>query len=146
MHQRYGAAMTKSTDTGKSASTKAGGKKAKANGASNPVGKTDAAHQEGVHNNEAKFAQLVDHSYLSEEGFDVVAEEVWGGAMYLYAGDDCPAPPEPPGEPIYCGATIRTAAVDVSAVTIPSAYDVVDVWGVVTGSAWVTASDLEVRS
>ncbi len=76
MPRRYGAFMTKATDTGKSASTKAGGKKAKANGASNPVGKTDAAHQEGVRNNEAKFAQLVDHSYLSEEGFDVVAESL----------------------------------------------------------------------
>jgi len=42
----------------------------------NPVGKTDAAHQQGVHNQEAKFAQLVDHSYLSEKGFDVVAESL----------------------------------------------------------------------
>lgn len=68
--------MTKATDTGKGAS-KAGGKKAKAGSAdSNPVGKTDAAHQQGVHNNESKFAQLVDHSYLSEKGFDVVAESL----------------------------------------------------------------------
>jgi starvation-inducible DNA-binding protein len=42
----------------------------------NPVGKTDAAHQQGVHNQEAKFAQLVDHSYLTEKGFDVVAESL----------------------------------------------------------------------
>ena len=76
----------------------------------------------------------------------VVSDEVWDGVMYLYAGDDCPPQPEPPGEPIYCGASIRTAAVDVSAVTVPPAYVVVDVWGVVTASAWVTASDLQVRS
>ena len=43
---------------------------------SNPVGKTDAAHQQGVRNQEAKFAQLVDHSYLTEKGFDVVAESL----------------------------------------------------------------------
>ena len=52
--------------------------------------------------------------------------------MYLYAGDDCPPQPEPPAEPIYCGASIRTAAVDVSAVTVPPPYVVVDVWGIVT--------------
>jgi len=68
--------MTKATETSKGASSKAAGKKAKAGNASNPVGKTDAAHQEGVNNNEAKFAQLVDHSYLSEQGFDVVAESL----------------------------------------------------------------------
>ncbi|MFC4452589.1 Dps family protein [Deinococcus sonorensis] len=51
---------------------KSGGKKAGAN----PVGKTDAAHQEGVNNQEAKFAQLIDHSYLDEQGFDVVAESL----------------------------------------------------------------------
>ena len=62
---RYGAAMTKAT-----------GKKSKAQNTTNPVGKTDAAHQEGVKNQEAKFAQLVDHSYLTEEGFDVVAESL----------------------------------------------------------------------
>ncbi|WP_424950268.1 Dps family protein [Deinococcus sp.] len=44
--------------------------------ASNPLGRTDAAHQQGVHNTEAKFAQLVDHSYLSEKNFDVVAESL----------------------------------------------------------------------
>jgi hypothetical protein len=76
----------------------------------------------------------------------VVSDEVWDGVMYLYAGDDCPPPTEPPAEPIYCGASIRTAAVDVSAVAVPPPYVVVDVWGVVTGSAWVTATDLEVRS
>ena len=76
----------------------------------------------------------------------VYADEVWDGVMYLYAGDDCPPPTEPPAEPIYCGASIRTAAVDVSAVTVPPPYVVVDVWGVVTASAWVKASDLEVRS
>jgi hypothetical protein len=76
----------------------------------------------------------------------VVPDEVWGGVLYVYAGDDCPPPPEPPGEPIFCGATVRTAAVDVSGVTVPPAHVVVDVWGVVTASAWVTASDLEVRS
>jgi len=75
----------------------------------------------------------------------VVPEEVWGGVMYLYAGDDCPPQPEPPGEPIFCGATVRTVAVDVSAVTVPPPYVYVDVWGVVTASAWVTASGLEVR-
>ncbi|WP_425145760.1 Dps family protein [Deinococcus sp.] len=46
----------------------------KKSSAKNPVGKTDAAHQQGVHNTEAKFAQLIDHSYLDEKGFDVVAE------------------------------------------------------------------------
>ena len=59
---RYGATMTK-----KSSSKGA---------AKNKVGKTDAAHQHGVHNQEAKFAQLIDHSYLSEAGFDVVAESL----------------------------------------------------------------------
>ncbi len=68
---RYGAAMTKATATGK-----AGNKKAKGQTDSNPVGKTDAAHQQGVDNQEAKFAQLVDHSYLTEENFDVVAESL----------------------------------------------------------------------
>ncbi|GGR21517.1 Dps family protein [Deinococcus ruber] len=42
----------------------------------NKVGKTDAAHQQNVDNQEAKFAQLIDHSYLSEQGFDVVAESL----------------------------------------------------------------------
>ncbi|ULH16798.1 DNA starvation/stationary phase protection protein [Deinococcus sp. KNUC1210] len=42
----------------------------------NKVGKTDAAHQQNVHNQEAKFAQLIDHSYLDEKGFDVVAESL----------------------------------------------------------------------
>lgn len=77
---------------------------------------------------------------------DVVVEEVWDGVMYLGAGDDCEPPPEPPNEPVYCGATIRTAAVDVSGVTVPSVDEVVDVWGSVTGSAWVTAADLDVAS
>ena len=40
------------------------------------LGKTDAAHQHGVENQEAKFAQLVDHSYLSEDGFAAVAESL----------------------------------------------------------------------
>ncbi|WP_407568842.1 Dps family protein [Deinococcus altitudinis] len=56
--------------------TKETGKKSKAQTDTNPVGKTDAAHQQGVKNQEAKFAQLVDHSYLTEEGFDVVAESL----------------------------------------------------------------------
>ena len=56
--------------------TKATGKKSKTQEGTNPVGKTDAAHQQGVKNQEAKFAQLVDHSYLTEKGFDVVAESL----------------------------------------------------------------------
>ncbi len=40
----------------------------------NPVGKTDAAHQQGQRGTEAQFAQLINHSYLTEEGFDTVAE------------------------------------------------------------------------
>ena len=42
--------------------------------ANNPVGKTDAAHQQGQRGPEAQFAQLINHSYLSEEGFDTVAQ------------------------------------------------------------------------
>jgi hypothetical protein len=76
----------------------------------------------------------------------VFVEDLWNGVMYLYAGDDCPPQPEPPAEPIYCGASVRSAAVDVSGVAVPSPGDVVDVWGTVTGSAWVTATDLQVRS
>ncbi|GGJ73297.1 Dps family protein [Deinococcus aquiradiocola] len=56
-----------------SSKPKAAPKKAKD---SNPVGKTDAAHQAGQGGTEAKFAQLVDHSYLTESGFDVVAESL----------------------------------------------------------------------
>jgi starvation-inducible DNA-binding protein len=68
--------MTKATATPKG--SKAGGKKTAtgSNGVNNPVGKTDAAHQRGVDNQEAKFAQLVDHSYLDEKSFDVVAESL----------------------------------------------------------------------
>ena len=61
------------TKASKAIDKKAGSKAAPSK---NPVGKTDAAHQQGVDNQEAKFAQLVDHSYLSEKGFDVVAESL----------------------------------------------------------------------
>ena len=74
----------------------------------------------------------------------VFVEELWNGVIYVYAGDDCPPQPEPPAEPIYCGASVRTVGVDVSGVGAPSLGDAVDVWGTVTGSAWVTASGLEV--
>ncbi|MGI8747223.1 MAG: Dps family protein [Deinococcus sp.] len=62
--------------TKKSAGSKATTRGSKGSAATldNPLGKTDAAHQQGVQNQEAKFAQLVDHSYLDEKGFDVVAE------------------------------------------------------------------------
>jgi hypothetical protein len=74
----------------------------------------------------------------------VFVEELWNGVIYVYAGDDCPPQPEPPAEPIYCGASVRTVGVDVSGVGVVSLGDAVDVWGTVTGSAWVTASGLEV--
>jgi len=74
----------------------------------------------------------------------VFVEELWNGVIYVYAGDDCPPQPEPPAEPIYCGASVRTVGVDVSGVGAPSLGDAVDVWGTVTGRAWVTASGLEV--
>lgn len=40
----------------------------------NPVGKTDASHQQGRTDINAHFAQLVDHTYLEEQGFDTVAK------------------------------------------------------------------------
>ena len=59
---------------------------------------------------------------------EVEVEEVWDGMMYS-AGDDCEPPPEPPNEPIYCGATIRSVAVDLSGVTVPPIGTVVDLYG-----------------
>ena len=56
--------------------TKTSAKKTKGQEGKNPLGRTDAAHQEGLRAQDAKFAQLVDHSYLTEEGFDVVAESL----------------------------------------------------------------------
>lgn len=76
----------------------------------------------------------------------VVVDDLWNGVVHLYAGDDCAPSPQPPGEPTYCGASVLTAAVDVSGTATPSVGAVVDVWGTVTGSAWVTAADLEAAS
>ena len=58
------------------ATAKTSGKKSKGQDSVNTLGRTDAAHQQGVRNQESKFAQLVNHSYLTEEGFDVVAESL----------------------------------------------------------------------
>ena len=58
------------------ASAKTSGKKSKGQDGVNTLGRTDAAHQQGLREQDAKFAQLVDHSYLTEEGFDVVAESL----------------------------------------------------------------------
>src|SRR5688572_26847305 len=77
---------------------------------------------------------------------EVEALDVFDGVLYLAAGDDCVPPPEPPDEPIYCGATIRTSAVDLSGVTVPPIGTVVDVYGHLTARSWVTAADLEVMS
>ena len=76
----------------------------------------------------------------------VEALDVYSGVLYLAAGDDCVPTPEPPDEPIYCGATIRTIAVDLSGVTVPAIGTVVDVYGHLTASSWITAADLEVVS
>jgi hypothetical protein len=72
--------------------------------------------------------------------------DVYEGVLSLAAGDDCPPPPEPPDEPIYCGASIRSVSVDLTAVAVPAIGTVVDLYGQLTGPSFVTAVDLEVAS
>ena len=76
---------------------------------------------------------------------EVEVLDVHDGILSIPAGDDCVPPPEP-DEPIYCGATIRSVAVDLSGVTVPPIGTVVDLYGHLTGSSWITAADLEVSS
>ena len=77
---------------------------------------------------------------------EVEVLEVYDGILMLPAGDSCMPPPEPPDEPIYCGAIAYSIAVDLSGFSVPPIGTVVDVYGHLTGSSWVTAADLEMTS
>ena len=77
---------------------------------------------------------------------EVEVLDVYDGILSIPTGDDCVPPREPPDEPIYCGATIRSVAVDLSGVTVPPIGTVVDLYGHLTASSWITAADLGVTS
>jgi hypothetical protein len=69
-----------------------------------------------------------------------------GGAVTGQGRPSKPTATEPTDEPIYCGATIRSVAVDLSGVTVPPIGTLVDLYGHLTGSSSITAADLEVSS